>query len=92
VGVDPEFPAITAALGHPENKQALRREIKKEIGVDVRIEVSPMINQEHPILPTDMVVEEYGDDEAQALQTWYAHPVIKQVVNAFNSQITDIRK
>jgi hypothetical protein len=92
IGVDPEFPAIAEALAHPDHKGALQREIRKEIGCDLQIEVSPLVNQEHPVLPTDHEVDEQiEEDEAHTLQKWYAHPVIKQVVNTFNSQITDIR-
>ena len=92
IGVDPEFPAIAEALTHPDHKGALQREIRKEIGCDLQIEVSPLVNQEHPVLPTDHEVDEQiEEDESQTLQKWYAHPVIKQVVNTFNSQITDIR-
>jgi DNA polymerase-3 subunit gamma/tau len=95
VGYDPEFSNDRKRLEDRRTKIALGRAVEKWIGRMLSIQYEPLKPDDPRPLPADSPVNDSGPDDTVMLtkeQKWYANPVVKQVVDAFNGEITDIRE
>ena len=95
VGFDPEFAEDRKRLENDRTKLALARAIEKLLGRLLGISFEPLKADDRKPLPADRPVSESSADTTQelsGLMKWYANPVVKNVVDAFNGEITDVRE
>ncbi len=95
VGYDPEFSGDRSRLEDERAKLALARAAEKFLGRLPSIQYEPLSADDPRPLPADHPVSGRETDQAVQLtkeQEWYANPVVKIVVDAFNGEITDIRE
>jgi DNA polymerase-3 subunit gamma/tau len=95
VGFDPEFSAETDRLEAPRAKLALARVVEKYTGRMLAVSFEPLKPDDRRPLPADHVVSKSDSNSSQELTgtvKWYANPVVKTVVDAFNGEISDIRE
>ena len=95
VGFDPEFSNDRKRLEDDRTKLALGRAAERVVGRLLSIIYEPLKADDPRPLPTDTPVTDQGPDNTVTLtkeQNWYANPVVKLVVDAFNGEITDIRE
>ncbi|WP_372796440.1 DNA polymerase III subunit gamma/tau [Pontiella sp.] len=95
VGYDPEFSTDLSRLSDDRCKLALARAAEKFLGRMPSIQYEPLQADDPRPLPSDNPVSDQGPDNTVNLtkeQKWYANPVVKIVVDAFNGEITDIRE
>jgi DNA polymerase-3 subunit gamma/tau len=95
VGYDPEFADERKRLDDSRAKLALARAVEKQIGRLLSIRFEPLKPDDPRPLPADTVVSDSSADDTVQLSgiaKWYANPVVKTVVEAFNGEITDIRE
>ena len=95
VGYDPEFSADLKRLENDRAKLALARAAEKYVGRLLSVKYEALKPDDPRPLPADNPVNDLGPDNTVALtkeQKWYANPVVKIVVDAFNGEITDIRE
>ena len=95
VGFDPEFAGETERFDHARTKLALARAAEKHVGRMLSISFEPLSPGDVRLLPADTAVADMGGDsttELTGLQKWYANPVVKTVVEAFNGEISEIRE
>jgi len=95
VGFDPEFAGEKERFDNTRTKLALARAVEKHIGRMLGVLFEPFKPGARKPLPADHVVPAATTDHAQkpdGLQKWYANPVVKTVVEAFNGEISDIRE
>jgi DNA polymerase-3 subunit gamma/tau len=95
VGYDPEFSGEIERMQDSRAKVALARAVERYLGRMVSVSFEPLKPDDRRPLPADHPVSDSGADNTQelgALQKWYANPVVKTVVDAFNGEIADIRE
>lgn len=95
VGYDPEFASEKKRFDNARTKLALARVVEKHVGRMLGVVYEPLPSGARQPLPADHMVSAAGADAAQELtelQKWYANPVVKTVVEAFNGEISDIRE
>jgi len=95
VGVDPEFVTEKEAFEAPRIYQTLSRLIERKLDRKVRIDFEPLTSETKKVLPADHLVaekKESSGEELSGVQKWYKNPVVKEVVEAFNGAITDVRE
>ncbi len=95
VGFDPEFASEKERFDNARTKLALARVVEKHIGRLLGVLFEPVKSIARKPLPADHVVPATSADNTQkltGLQKWYANPVVKTVVEAFNGEISDIRE
>ena len=94
VGFDPEFSAEMERLGNSRAKLALAREVEKHLGRMLAISFEPLPAEARNSLPADHRVSKPGKNskEQTGANKWYANPVVKTVVEAFNGEISEIRE
>ena len=94
VGYDPEFADEMKRFDDSRAKVALGREVKKHLGRMLSVQFEPLKTDDRRPLPADHRVSKADDSvqEATGLKKWYANPVVKTVVEAFNGEITDVRE
>ncbi|HEY5621951.1 MAG TPA: hypothetical protein VIR77_05055, partial [Pontiella sp.] len=95
IGFDPEFAADRQRLEDDRTRLVLSRAIDKYLGRMLSISYEPLKPDDRRPLPTDKPAGEQASGEQQELTgmaKWYANPVVKTVVDAFNGEITDIRE
>jgi DNA polymerase-3 subunit gamma/tau len=86
VGFDPEFASEKERFDNARTKLALARVVEKHIGRMLGVLFEPLKPDTRKPLPSDHMQEPTG------LKKWYANPVVKTVVEAFNGEISDIRE
>ncbi len=95
VGYDPEFKEDLARFDDSRTRLALARAVEKYMGRLPAILFEPLKPDDHRPLPADHGVEDTGNQGSRALTgpaKWYANPVVKTVVEAFNGEIEDVRE
>ena len=95
VGFDPEFKADEQRFSDDRVKLALARAVDRFIGRMLSISFEPLQPDDRRALPADhQVTPEKGAVEkpADGMAKWYANPVVKTVVEAFNGEISDVRE
>ncbi|QBG46597.1 DNA polymerase III subunit gamma/tau [Verrucomicrobia bacterium S94] len=95
VGYDPEFSKDRDRLEDSRAKLALTRSVEKYLGRMLSVTYEPLKADDPRPLPADRSVSNSGSENTVMLtkeQQWYANPVVKMVVDAFNGEITDIRE
>jgi hypothetical protein len=95
VGYDPEFESEKPRLEDSRAKLALGRSIERHLGRLLTPVYQPLKSDDRRPLPADKPVSDSSADNTQELSgmmKWYANPVVKTVVDAFNGEITDIRE
>ncbi len=95
VGFDPEFSTETERLETSRAKVALARAVEKYAGRMLSVSFEPLKPDDRRPLPADHVVTETGNGSTEELTgpaKWYANPVVRTVVDAFNGEINDIRE
>ena len=95
VGFDPEFSSELKRFDDSRTKLSLGRAVEKVVGRLLSISFEPLKSDDRRPLPADNPVSESSADntvELSGVMKWYANPVVKTVVDAFNSEITDIRE
>lgn len=95
VGFDPEFSKDRNRLENDRTKLILSREVERRLGRALSVSYEPLKADDIRPLPADSPVNDLGPDDTIMLtkeQKWYANPVVKLVVDAFNGEITDIRE
>jgi hypothetical protein len=93
VGFDPEFASEQERFDNPRLKIVLAREVEKYLGRRVEVRFEPLPAGVSKVLPADHVVPQKSTEaELTGMQKWYAKPVVKTVVEAFNGEISDIRE
>jgi hypothetical protein len=95
VGFDPEFSGELERFDNARTKLGLARAVEKHSGRLLSISFEPLSPGGKLSLPADTVVSDISGDstaELTGLQKWYANPVVKTVVEAFNGGISDIRE
>jgi DNA polymerase-3 subunit gamma/tau len=89
VGFDPEFSGELDRFDNARTKLALARAVEKHVGRMLAVSFEPLN-------PADRrPLRSAGKEPAPALDgesKWYANPVVKTVVEAFNGEITDVRE
>ena len=95
VGYDPEFSSEVSRFDNARTKLVLARAVEPYIGRLLGVSFEPL-KADHPRpLPADHIVSDTSADSTQelsGLMKWYANPVVKTVVEAFNGEISDIRE
>jgi len=95
VGYDPEFKEDLERFADSRAKLALARAVERYIGRLPSILFEPLKPDDRRPLPADHQVGDSGDADTReltGLSKWYANPVVKTVVEAFNGEIEDIRE
>jgi len=94
VGYDPEFAAEQEAFKAERTLQTLSRVVERKLERKVRIDFEPLTEETKKELPADHLVssEKENDVELTGIRKWYANPIVKNVVEAFNGEITDVRE
>ncbi len=95
VGFDLEFFDELDRFDTPRTKLTLAREVEKYVGRMLGVSFEPIKPGQHQPLPADHVVPAVSGDLTKAQSgeaKWYANPVVKTVVEAFNGEISDIRE
>ncbi|VGO15623.1 DNA polymerase III subunit tau [Pontiella desulfatans] len=95
VGYDPEFSNDLKRLEDDRAKLALARAVDRHLNRLLAVSYEALKPDDPRPLPADSPVNDLGPDNTQTLtkeQKWYANPVVKTVVDAFNGEITDIRE
>ncbi|MDZ8120419.1 DNA polymerase III subunit gamma/tau [Pontiella agarivorans] len=95
VGYDPEFTNDRSRLEDNRAKLALSRAVERYLGRQLSVVYEPLKADDPRPLPADKPMNSSGAGKTQMLtkeQQWYANPVVRLVVDAFNGEITDIRE
>ena len=93
VGFDPEFSGELERFDNPRAKLALARVVEKHVGRMLGISFEPLKPSHRRPLPSDHASANGDPKEAlTGTAKWYANPVVKTVVEAFNGEISDIRE
>ena len=95
VGYDPEFSEELERFDNPRTQLTLARVVKKQLGRILEILFEPLPSGVQTELPSDHIVVPKTPDRRSndpEEEKWYANPVVKTVIEAFNGQITDIRE
>jgi DNA polymerase-3 subunit gamma/tau len=95
VGFDPEFSGELDRFDNSRTKLALARTVETHVGRMLAVSFEPLKPDHRRPLPADhMVSDSSGDstEELTGLMKWYANPVVKTVVEAFNGEISDVRE
>jgi len=95
IGIDPEFVSEKAAFEAPRIYKTLSRIVERKLDRKVRIDFESLTSETKKVLPADHLVaekKESSDEELSGVQKWYKNPVVKEVVEAFNGAITDVRE
>ncbi len=92
VGFDPEFASEQDRFDTDRTKLMLAREVEKQIGRMLGVVFEPFTSEARKALPSNQVVSTAPNQELDGLQKWYANPVVKTVVEAFNGEISEIRE
>jgi len=94
VGYDPEFATEQEAFKAERTLQTLSRVVERKLERKVRIDFEPLTEETKKELPADHLVssEKENDVELTGIRKWYANPIVKNVVEAFNGEITDVRE
>ena len=92
VGFDPEFAGEKERFDTDRIKVALGRSIERYVNRMLGIVFEPLPATARKPLPADHPVESKPTTELTGEAKWYANPVVKTVVEAFNGQIYDVRE
>jgi DNA polymerase-3 subunit gamma/tau len=95
VGFDPEFSGELKSFDNSRTKLTLARAVEPHIGRLLGVSFEPLKSDHRRPLPADHMVSDTSGDSTQeltGLMKWYANPVVKTVVEAFNGEISDIRE
>jgi hypothetical protein len=95
VGYDPEFMEERERFDDARAKLALARAVERYLGRLPAILFEPLKPDDRRPLPADHPVgdsDNGGGQELTGLSKWYANPVVKTVIEAFNGEIEDIRE
>jgi DNA polymerase-3 subunit gamma/tau len=95
VGYDPEFKEELKRFDDSRAKLALARAVERYLGRLPSILFEPLKPDDRRPLPADHLVGDSGKADNQELtgrSKWYANPVVKTVVEAFNGEIEDVRE
>ncbi|HSR88610.1 MAG TPA: hypothetical protein VLL07_06615, partial [Pontiella sp.] len=95
VGYDPEFREELERFDDSRARLALARAVERYLGRLPAVLFEPLKPDDRRPLPADHPVRNEGSTDAgelTGLSKWYANPVVKTVVEAFNGQIEDIRE
>ena len=95
VGYDPEFKEELKQFDDSRAKLALARAVERYLGRLPSILFEPLKADDRRPLPADHQVANSGNGEGKeltGLSKWYANPVVKTVVEAFNGEIEDVRE
>jgi DNA polymerase-3 subunit gamma/tau len=95
VGFDPEFSGEVKSFDNSRTKLALARAVEPHLGRLIGVVFEPLKPDHQRPLPSDHIVSSDGENSAKELSgpmKWYANPVVKTVVEAFNGEISDIRE
>ncbi len=95
VGFDPEFSNELERFDNPRIKLALAREVEKRVGRLLGMVFEPLKPDQRPSLSANPVLPTASNNPAASHTgeaKWYANPVVKTVVEAFNGQISEIRE
>lgn len=95
VGYDPEFESEKSRLEDSRAKLGLGRAVERFLGRMLSVAYESLKPDDRRPLPADKPVSDSSADNTQELtgmMKWYANPVVKTVVDAFNGEITDIRE
>ena len=87
VGFDPEFSSELERFDNSRTKVALARAVERYLGRMLSVSFEPLPPE--TARPAD---DASGPSELSGEAKWYANPVVKTVVEAFNGEITDIRE
>jgi DNA polymerase-3 subunit gamma/tau len=89
VGYDPEFSSELERFDTSRSKLALARAVERHVGRLLVVSFEPARSGNHrPHKKETVESKQTLSGEAK----WYANPVVKTVVEAFNGEITDIRE
>ena len=92
VGFDPEFASEKDRFDNARVKLALGRAAERYVDRMLGVVFEPLSASAGKSLPTDHPVESKPAAELTGEAKWYANPVVKNVVEAFNGEISDIRE
>jgi len=93
VGFDPEFSGELERFDNPRAKLALARAVEKHVGRMLGISFEPLKpGHRRPLPPTRVPASDAPKEALTGEAKWYANPVVKTVVEAFNGEISDIRE
>ncbi|MEN8255922.1 MAG: DNA polymerase III subunit gamma/tau [Verrucomicrobiota bacterium] len=93
VGFDPEFSGELERFDNQRTKLALARAVERHVGRMLGVLFEPLKPGDRRPFPSDHVPASGAPKEALAGEAkWYANPVVKTVVEAFNGEISDIRE
>jgi DNA polymerase-3 subunit gamma/tau len=95
VGFDPEFSGELDRFDNPRTKLTLARAVQKHVGRMLGVSFEPLRPGNRRPLSRNPVAPPEAGAPASTLTgetKWYANPVVKTVVEAFNGEITDVRE
>ena len=96
VGYDPEFSNELERFDNSRTKLTLARAVEQRLGRMLEVLFEPLkSDQSRRPLPAEQEVSVAGTASKEARTgeaKWYANPVVKTVVEAFNGEISEIRE
>jgi DNA polymerase-3 subunit gamma/tau len=95
VGYDPEFKEDLERLEDNRAKLALARAVERFMGCLPTVSFEPLAPDDRRPLPEELPTPAKNEEHAapvNAMAKWYANPVVKTVVEAFNGEISDVRE
>ncbi len=96
VGYDPEFKEDLERFNDARARLALGRAVEKYLGRLPSIYFEPLKPDDRRPLPADHLVDNQSEDDpaqpGSGMAKWYANPVVKTVIEAFNGEIEDVRE
>jgi len=95
VGYDPEFKEDLERFDDSRAKLALARAVNHYVNRMLSVTYEALKPDDRRPLPADHLVDRQSagnPEEMTGLAKWYANPVVKTVVEAFNGEIEDVRE
>lgn len=95
VGFDPEFSGELERFDNPRSKLTLARMVEKHVGRLLSVSFEPLQPEDRRPATAAPEINSKADQPSSGLSgeaKWYANPVVKTVVEAFNGQISDVRE
>jgi DNA polymerase-3 subunit gamma/tau len=92
VGFDPEFASEKERFDNSRSKLTLGRAVERYVNRMLGVVFEPLPASVCKSLPTDHPLEGKPPAELSGEAKWYANPVVKTVVEAFNGEISDVRE
>jgi DNA polymerase III gamma/tau subunit len=92
VGFDPEFAQEKERFDNARSKLTLARAVERYVNRMLGVIFEPLPASACKSLPADHPMEGKPPPKLSGEAKWYANPIVKNVVEAFNGEISDVRE